>query len=386
MDESPTQSYSRELAHEYPSFRSDAFARRAFPPETLTHAVDALERKWPGRVRIGTPGRSFEGRPIRLFSIGSGSTRVLLWSQMHGDESTATMAMVDILAYLLETGERERTGRILSTLTLQFLPMLNPDGAARFQRRTAQCIDMNRDALALQTPEARILRDLQREFRPAIGFNLHDQALSTVGASRDISALSLLAPALDPARTVNGVRKKALRIAATFARVMESFASGKISRYDDTFEPRAFGDNMQMWGTSTVLVESGHVPGDPEKNEVRTLNFIGILSCLDGIARGEDGQADTAPYDGLPFNAERAYDLIIRNVKIDHGERRSTGADLGITWQVDTHSEPPPKLADVGDLQSFAGLREIDGTGRSIAASLLSVGDAFDWEKYFPPA
>ena len=45
--------------------------------------------------------------------------------------------------------------RILSSLTLYIVPMLNPDGAARFQRRNAQQIDVNRDALSLQTPEGR---------------------------------------------------------------------------------------------------------------------------------------------------------------------------------------------------------------------------------------
>ena len=42
---------------------------------------------------------------------------------------------------------------ILSSLTLYVVPMLNPDGAERFQRRNAQSIDINRDALRLQTPE-----------------------------------------------------------------------------------------------------------------------------------------------------------------------------------------------------------------------------------------
>jgi hypothetical protein len=37
---------------------------------------------------------------------GHGPTTVLLWSQMHGDESTATMALADIFAFL---GREPRT-------------------------------------------------------------------------------------------------------------------------------------------------------------------------------------------------------------------------------------------------------------------------------------
>lgn len=47
--------------------------------------------------------------------------------------------------------------------TLHFLPVMNPDGAARFQRRNAQGIDVNRDARALASPEARALHALRED-------------------------------------------------------------------------------------------------------------------------------------------------------------------------------------------------------------------------------
>jgi hypothetical protein len=80
---------------------------------------------------------------------------------------------------------------------------------------------------------------------------------------------------------------KSKHAASVFAEVMNKFIQGKITKYDDTFEPRAFGDNMQRWGTSTLLVESGHMLKDPNKNFIRKLNFVGILSTLYAIATSE---------------------------------------------------------------------------------------------------
>jgi murein tripeptide amidase MpaA len=83
---------------------------------------------------------------------------VLLWSQMHGDESTATSALFDLFEYIRAHRQDAAVRGILSSLTLHVIPMLNPDGAERFQRRNVQSIDINRDALRLQTPEGRMLK------------------------------------------------------------------------------------------------------------------------------------------------------------------------------------------------------------------------------------
>ena len=45
-------------------------------------------------------GESIEGRDLKLISIGTGDTNVFLWSQMHGDEPTATQAIFDIFNFL----------------------------------------------------------------------------------------------------------------------------------------------------------------------------------------------------------------------------------------------------------------------------------------------
>jgi hypothetical protein len=261
--------------------------------------------------------------------------------------------------------------------------MLNPDGAARFQRRTAQGIDMNRDALALQTPEARLLKQLKDTIKPVFGFNLHDQQLSTVGAARDLAAIALLAPAYDAEKTDNEVRLRAKHVASVFAALVKQSGQTRITRYDDEFEPRAFGDNMQKWGTSTVLVESGHAADDPEKSSIRKLNFIGILGSLQAIGSGEFAGWDRSHYEHLPRNGSKAYDVVIRNVCILQAGGKTTAADLAVSYQVDTHSESAPILADIGDLHTYLGVREIDGGEKQIPEAELVLGKPFEWEKRF---
>lgn len=373
----PTAHTPDYLFSKYDSFKVSSFSKRHFPPETLYAVLARLAANSNGLIAMLQRGESFEKRPIYLLKAGTGSIKILLWSQMHGDESTATMAICDILKYLIMSNKEPATHEMLSRISLYFVPMLNPDGAARIQRRTAQLIDMNRDAMALRTPEARLLKELQHELKPEFGFNLHDQELSTVGNRKELTALALLAPASDVEKNTDNVRLRAKRLAAFIADVVSPFTGGRLARYDDSFEPRAYGDNMQMWGTSTVLIESGHAQGDPEKESIRRLNAVALLSCFEAIADGSYQQSNPDRYETLSFNGKRALDTIVRNVLIVHENGAETKADLGISRQVDTHTEDPPRLVEIGDLSTFLGLEEIDGGMKKIPEGELAIGKEF---------
>jgi hypothetical protein len=376
--------YSQHLFEKYETYQASSFSKRHFPPETIYKALQRLTTNSNKLLDLSQAGESFERRPIHLLTAGTGQTKVLLWSQMHGDESTATMAICDILKYLITTRNEAITAQILSSLTLYFLPMLNPDGAQRIQRRTAQGIDINRDALALATPEAALLKQLQHKLQPQFGFNLHDQELSTINTTKELTALALLAPAYDAAKSENEVRRRAKHLAGCIAGMLKSFIPGNLARYDDAFEPRAFGDNMQKWGTSTVLIESGHAMNNPEKESIRKLNAVALLSSFNAISTGEYLNSSIEEYEGLPSNGKRAYDVIIRNTTVDYGGAGKTTADLGISYQVDTHTIETPSLVDLGDLHTFIGLKEIDGKDVTLPVSDLVLGKEFQWEKYFP--
>ncbi|HWA16489.1 MAG TPA: M14 metallopeptidase family protein, partial [Gemmatimonadales bacterium] len=264
-------------------YRNPGITERRFTHATLWAALAGPLTSADLKTR--EIGQSIQGRGIRTITFGHGRTTVLLWSQMHGDESTATMALADIFRFLAEAKNDPLRRRLDSLLTVTFVPMLNPDGAELFQRENAQGIDVNRDARRLTSPEARALKSLRDELKPMFGFNLHDQsARARVGRGGEQAAIALLAPATDAARGFNEVRSRARLIASVIAQVLAQDIPGRIAKYDDTFNPRAFGDLIQQWGTSTVLIESGGLPGDPQKQRLRTLNAAAILGALDLIA------------------------------------------------------------------------------------------------------
>jgi hypothetical protein len=346
-----------------------------------------------GRIlKVHSLGNSVEGRSINHVSCGGGKTTILLWSQMHGDEPTATLALMDIFHFLSQAAGKEPWVReLLSTCTIHAIPMLNPDGAERGQRYAAVQIDINRDARMLATPEAKILRNAHKRLVPMFGFNLHDQSLSSVGESGNVAALSFLAPPSDQARTMPLSRVRAMRVAALMVRVLNEFVEGHLSSYDDTFEPRAFGDMMQAWGTSTVLIESGHWQQDPEKTFIRKLNFVAILCALRAIGNNSYQDTELDYYTSLPKNGNRIFHYIIHNLLIESTEGWSHRVDVGLELdlaknrrQPDGRPAPPVvTVREIGDLREFGALETISAHGRRISATSLKLEDSIPLSQIF---
>jgi hypothetical protein len=309
----------------------------------------------------------------------------MLWSQMHGDEPTATMALIDIFNFLTINPDHTLTKTIKEKLTLLTIPMLNPDGAERFTRRTAQLIDLNRDALALETPEARILKEACTKYQPEYGFNLHDQdTRMTVGTTKNIAAIALLAPSTNESRSDDQIRVRAKKVASVFAQILNLFIPGYVAKWDDTFEPRAFGDNIQKWGTSTVLVESGGWRGDPDKFFIRKLNCIALLTTLYAIATGESALADTKIYEQIPFNMKLGCDHIIRNAALQtNNQTAAIRVDVGINFATQKSDstgslEQVATIIDIGDLSTFTALeQDVDALGAELDANRIKLDHSF---------
>ena len=314
------------------------------------------------RVRLAELGRSVEGRSINAVTFGTGPTSVLLWSQMHGDESAASMSLADIVHWVAASPPDDPVRRLLEErLTVTMIPMLNPDGAERFIRHNALGVDVNRDARRLATPEGRILKSVRDSLEADFGFNLHDQGSRTAGRGGELVAIALLAPAADEERTWNEVRQRARHVSAVIAAALESAIPGRMARYDDTFTPRAFGDNLQAWGTSTVLIESGAMAGDPQKQELRRLNVVAIVEALVAIADGSYDDTPTSHYDDLPMNVGLTNDLLISGGHLVLGGTPYR-VDVAIVYD-DAVARTGPRYGEIGDLAGVGALETMDAEG-----------------------
>jgi hypothetical protein len=352
-------------------------AEHVSPPLSplLDHAevVERLKKLPPDLFTVEQLGESVEGRSIHHVRVGTGSMPVLLWSQMHGDEPTATSALFDLFEYLVRHRQTTAVQGILGRLTLHVVPMLNPDGAERFQRRNAQSIDINRDALRLQTPEGQILKSIRDRVRPEVGFNLHNQNWRTsVGDPPKPASMSLLSVAFDEKRSDSPGRRLTRQLGAVIRDAIEPFASGQIGRYSDEFEVRAFGDNITLWGTPVLLIETGPWPSVEQDPPLVRLNFVALATALDALATGRVHKADGKRYESLPLNESRMFYVLVRHASVINGAGVAPyTADIGITAArrvrtVDGRRELQisTSIDDMGDLRASAGLlRTIDASG-----------------------
>ena len=369
-----------DLWRAWPSERFVATPAPCLRPTQLTEALRDLADRHP-EISLREVGRSMEGRPIHLVTLGSGERAVLLWSQMHGDEPSATPALLDLVHYLLSHRDDPDVAAVLDSLTLLLVPMLNPDGAEAYTRRSALAIDINRDALNLTTPEGRLLKTLRDEHRPVLGFNLHDQnRRRSVGATGVLATMALLAVTGDAAQTVTPGRLLAKRACAAIAAAVSPYAPGGLARYDDDWSPRSFGDNITAWGTPVVLVESGGAPPGASLIELTRLNVVALGAALVALARDDLAGYDPAAYDAIPENNVDVWsDVAVRGGAIlQPGAASPYRADLAFDRRRGDREVagcvPPPaatprsEITELGDARIFGAGREIDARGKVLLA------------------
>ncbi|WP_299113579.1 M14 metallopeptidase family protein [uncultured Winogradskyella sp.] len=323
--------------------------------------------KFPKSI-ISTVGYSVENRPIYSIKLGTGSKNVLLWSQMHGNESTTTKALFDCFNLFLTNNNISNF--ILKSCTILVIPILNPDGAERYTRLNANDIDLNRDAQALSQPESKVLRAVFDDFKPDYCFNLHGQrTIYNVGTSSVSATLSFLSPAQDQNCSLTVNRKVAMRIISRINDMLQTEMPDGVARYDDSFNLNCVGDTFQSLGVPTLLYEAGHLPNDYQREEVRRLVFLAAFKGLYIIAEG----VDTSDYDNyfdIPENNKQFYDIIIRNARLNIESPNLT--DVAILYKealIGCKIEFLPIVEAIKKLDYYFGHREIDAKGNLLITS-----------------
>jgi hypothetical protein len=322
-----------------------------------------LERLKKLGIRVNEVGRSNAGREIYEAEFGTGPLKVFMWSQMHGDEPTATSALMDMFAYLQTHRGEPWVAGIYKKLTIRAVPMLNPDGQELYQRRNLQNIDINRDARDLKTPEARLLKKLRDDWQPEIGFNLHNQnSLTTAGKTASQAAISLLVVYGDAAKTTSPGHERNKRLVSAMITALGQFIPGNIGKYDDEYTATAFGDNFSAWGTPVILIETGALQGKDEMFLVK-MNFIAMLTALSRLADGMEKTVSTLPYEQLPDNSSgRIYNFVFRNAQVVTPPKPPSDpvTNIGVTTERRRAGIAAPNhIQEIGAVQR-AGLEEYD--------------------------
>ena len=273
--------------------------------------IEPLFKKHESIFEIQQLGSSELQKPIMQLKIGNGNKRILLWSQMHGNESTGTKALFDLFN-CFSNNSTEST-KVLENCTLLFIPMLNPDGAEVYTRVNANNIDLNRDAVERVAIESKLLRKALEDFNPHFCFNLHDQrTIFGVKGTKNTATISFLAPSEEASRAITNGRIQTMNVIVAMNELLQKIIPNFIGRYTDEFYPTATGDNFQKLGYNTILIESGHFPNDYSREFSREYSFYAILQGIFHIATNTEFNSYQGYFE-IPNNEKMFFDVIHRN-------------------------------------------------------------------------
>jgi hypothetical protein len=309
-------------------------------------------------------GESVLGEPIYSYQVGTGKTKIFLWSQMHGNESTTTKALFDFINIL--NNETDLAKQLLTAFTFYAIPMLNPDGAKLYTRANANEVDLNRDSQNLTQPESKVLRAAFEEFKPHYCFNLHDQrTIFGVSDTGKPATMSFLAPSFNEEREINTPRLQAINLIAGINDLLQQYIPGQVGRFDDSFNINCIGDTFQYLGVPTLLFEAGHFQGDYLREETRKFVFMALVSSFMILNENDVVSNGIDKYLNIPQNKVVFYDFKYKNVKINYD-----GIEIITNFAAQYREELiegqicfNAYIIEVGDLENYFGHYEYDAKG-----------------------
>jgi len=327
------------------------------------NSVEPIINNLDSEFKKEIEGYSEEQRPLYSITIGSGKFKVLIWSQMHGNESTTTKAIFDFLNFLKAQENNQKL--LKQNFKIKILPMLNPDGALRYTRENANGVDLNRDAQNKSQSEIQTLFNVFEAFKPDLCLNMHDQrTIFSAGNTSKSAVISFLAPAADSSKTISETRAFAMQLIASMDNHLQQCIPGNVGRYSDDFNLNCVGDTFQSLNVPTILFEAGHFDNDYEREITRKYVFLALLSLFETILDDKDNYPAVAEYFKIPENEKLFFDIIVRNAK--HSNQIT---DVAIQFEerlLENSIKFIPKVYKTGVLNMFYGHKVLDAKEKEL--------------------
>lgn len=279
---------------------------------TLKHLEPILD-SYREVFNISVAGVTQNGLEIPQVVCGQGPIKVLIWSQMHGNESTTTKALFDFFKFI--SSNEQNSASLRATHTFYVLPMLNPDGAALYTRENANKVDLNRDAQHLSQRESVVLKRLFDTLEPDMCLNMHDQRTIFGLAEGFPATVSFLAPAAEVLKTITPARKQAMALILKMTHFLQDHCPNQIGRFDDSFNHNCVGDTFSSLGVPTILIEAGHYKNDYNKEQTRCFVFYALIALFAPEDVKQNDIIDYKEYFLLPENKKNFKDIVLYNVR-----------------------------------------------------------------------
>lgn len=357
---------NKQILEDYSKYKEEAIKGRYV---TYNH-IAPLISQWSDVYTIKQVGVSENNLPIDLITIGKGAKKLLMWSQMHGNESTTTRAIFDLLNFLNDQ-TNVIAQQILNECTLYIVPMLNPDGAKLYTRENHNIVDLNRDAQDLTQKESQIFKQLVDQINPLVAFNLHGQrTIFSAGETNNSAIVSFLSPASNPERTITESRKKGMRIISEMNNELQKIIPNCIGRYDDGFNINCTGDTLENKNITTILFEAGHHPKDYSRENTRKWIYLSLVTGINYIANNNLINQGFEAYFDIPENGKCFYDIIIRNYDLE-----GINVDIAIQYKEQLKGETLSFIPYISDVQNSVvefGHLELDATKKKIILKVVN--------------
>lgn len=141
-----------------------------------------LAASYPDRLQVRELARTAQDRPLNLVTLGApvgqgarkrDTPTTLFVCSQHGNEPAGREAGLKLVRDLAVTRD-PGLQRLLDEQTVLVVTAANPDGRAANTRANADGVDINRDHLALNTVEARVISGLVSQWAPSMVLDLHE--------------------------------------------------------------------------------------------------------------------------------------------------------------------------------------------------------------------